>query len=265
VINLFHSYNSKKCFQLLLILIFCILNSLTVGAKQHPAVLNVLEQCSKCGINQVLSPNEFNLTKRQNLISELNYADLSAISASFIEDTNLFPVDNCVLRGNKKFYKGQNLHFAKKLKTQTLIRTDAVSYAEKSKYRIDQLDIPLNGLKAPNASKLKYLVKALDQIAEATPEKRVYVSCFFGKHRSGLVVGMYQFLREYKKDPISICTNIGSSQDKVYVLMNAIAAKGTLTYDMPSDFRQFYKDFAKSVCTEESDDFLLGKKTSKNQ
>jgi hypothetical protein len=252
------STGKKRKLTLFSALLFCLLFCTKAQAKQHEVVLKILNQCSVCGQSCYFSSKDLGPAQRQNLLQEFYIHSSAKLPLQFVEENNLFPVDACVLRGNKKFYKPKNLYFVKSLQTTTIIRTDAVSFAEKNNIKIKQLDIPLNGLKAPDKNKLKYLVKALDELAQASPSRRAYVSCFFGRHRTGLLVGMYQFVKEYKTEPGLTCSQLGTQKDKAFVSMNAIAAQGMLTYDMPSDFRKFYKDFARSVCTEQSEEFLTG-------
>jgi hypothetical protein len=186
------------------------------------------------------------LSKKKDLISSKN-----------IKNLNLIPVDNCVLRGNRNFTAPQEAGLLRDLNVDNIINTDFLSHQiNKDNVRTKYSYLPLTASAYPKGQDAKNIIVALEKLANGSPSQKVYLSCFFGKHRTGLLVGLYQFLRLYSQNPKETCTNLGKDSDAAYSQMLKIASQGKFTYDMPKNFIKFYKDFGRSVCDNSSAEFV---------
>jgi protein tyrosine/serine phosphatase len=241
------------CFQLFLPLIS--------RANQNTIIQKIIKNSNNCSADYIFSSSQINSSNSFNIyISELNknLKNSNIVKASLAKDLNLIPVNSCILRGNRNFTSMEAQKLFESLSITSIINTDSLTnkLIDNKNNKIKYIYLPVSSSKYPKGVGGKSIMKALNILAEASPQQKVYISCFFGKHRTGLVVALYQFTRLYAQDKQMACSQIGNSKDKIFVQMNSIAALGTLTYDMPKEFQDFYKDFAKSVCQERSDKFL---------
>ncbi|MDX1918497.1 MAG: hypothetical protein SFT81_05090 [Candidatus Caenarcaniphilales bacterium] len=228
-------------------------------SEQHEIVERIRAQYKQCAKIYLYEPKVIESRDGYKLFA----ADLIKLEpqasperlSSLARATSSIPVNNCVLRGNRHFLEHQN--FLKELKVNTVVNTDSlVNASSYGKHRLNYLYYPMDAIAYPRGESKKSLLKALYTLSEATPERKTYIGCFFGKHRTSLVVGIYQFLQIYAQDSKMICQNYGTSLDPAFIQMKEIAGKGLLTYDLPKAFENFYRDFAKSVCEESSKEFL---------
>ncbi len=230
-------------------------------AGQHPSIQKIIEKSKLCEPNYYFSPIEINsldkhysfFAKTLELLPKNNIQNWSGEA----KDLNLIPVNQCVLRSNKNFSKPQNEEFLKALNVKTIVNTDNLSNViNQGKTHTIYVFVPISAAGYPKGLSVKSLLLALDYLAEASPNKRVLLSCLYGKYQSGLVSAIYKLLGEYNKDSITTCAALGTKNDLGFVEMNAIGNNGLLTYDMPGSFKKFYLDFGKALCDKKTDKFF---------
>ena len=97
---------------ILIVFSFCGLNS-PIRAKQHKIIDQIRGQYYKCGsdcffsLGQIQSKNRSKFYKDE-ILELLPNAPNNFIRAELIENLNLIPVNNCVLRGNRHYYLPEN-------------------------------------------------------------------------------------------------------------------------------------------------------------
>jgi len=230
-------------------------------ASQNTAIQKIIQNSNNCLTDYIFSSSQINSSNSFGIYaSEFNKSlkKPNIIKANLAKDLNLIPVNSCVLRGNRNFTSSKAQKLFESLSIKSIINTDSLTnkLVDNKNNKVKYIYLPVSSSKYPKGVGGKSIMKALNILAEASPQQKVYISCFFGKHRTGLVVALYQFTRLYAQNKQIACSQIGNSKDKIFVQMNSVAALGTLTYDMPKEFQDFYKDFAKSVCEERSDKFF---------
>ncbi len=246
------------CFLLLVLSFKC-----SVGhASQHPVVVSIIKQFPKCGpdyfySNSEIKSNEVFNEGLQTLAKSKYLKSERLIRVNQVKSLNLFPVNECVLRGNRQYFKPEYSELLADFEIDTAITMDATVNKKNQKAgRTNYIYSPIIPKTYPKGESVSSILTVLNHLSKASPEQKVFISCYFGKHRTGLIVGLYQFLRNYAKDPVDTCLNAYSAKDKSYEQMKAIAAVGRLTYDMPVGYLEFYRDFAESVCQNRSNEFL---------
>lgn len=245
---------------ILAVFIFFLFSQL-VHAEQHKIIDKIRDQAEECGSDYFFSAGQINSKSRFKFYKEEIIELLpngSQVKADLIKSLNLIPVNSCILRGNRNYYIPKGKELLEELQVKNIITMDSIVNRRHCKRNSEHelIYLPVSQKKYPDSESLSSIIEALDYLSEATPEEKTYVSCFFGKHRTGLVVGLYQFLRNYIAAPSETCSQAATLEDEAFLQMNAIANLGILTYDMPSNYLKFYKDFALSVCQEQSQEFL---------
>ena len=258
----------KFYFYFLFVLIFIFNNYELVFAEQSKIIENIIQKKNTCTPNYFFSQEEVNgknsnLTYREKIekLANKNKKNKSK-NLSFTSDFEIIPVNLCVLRSNRKFNTPTNeMTLKKELNTSFIINTDllvnkAIEADKTQQEHIEYVYLPMNAFGYLKGQSLNSFRTALKYLSEATPDKRVLITCFFGKHRTGLLAASYQFVLEYANNPEEACKNLGTEKDKAFTLMNNIADKGVLTYNMPAEMKSFYTEFGKSVCNKTSSEFL---------
>ncbi|MDJ0625972.1 MAG: hypothetical protein QNJ31_06370 [Candidatus Caenarcaniphilales bacterium] len=231
-------------------------------AKQHSTIQKIIEQSKYCQPNFYFSKEDIESSDKN-----LRFLDKTALLLNYkkadywyfhSKEMNLIPLNLCALRGNKKYYKDENKRFLRELRISTIINLDFLAHTKVKGKTIGfkYLFTPITPSAYPTGESIKLLLHALTALSEATPEERVYISCFSGKHRTSLLSAMYQFLGEYSNHLIDACNNAANDKDKGYLQAELIANQGILTYNMPSKYKEFYEDFTKAVCEEKSEEFF---------
>ncbi|MDX1920031.1 MAG: hypothetical protein SFU25_04760 [Candidatus Caenarcaniphilales bacterium] len=116
--------------------------------------------------------------------------------------------------------------------------------------------MPITAKNYPIKEDLKSILKALEILAKAKPSERVYIGCFFGKHRTGILIAIYLFLHLYKEDKQSIYAYNDTGKDSAFKPMNHTDDKSLITSNMSSSFRKFYRDFTDPIGEEHSQKFI---------
>jgi hypothetical protein len=253
---------SRRSFLMLLIFLL----SLPSYAAQHLVVAKIIEQ-SNCGTDHYFSGEQIHAKNWSEIFSNdlnkmLEGVELKPeiVKAKQVKDLNLIPVNDCVLRGNRNYCQSNNEALLKSFKVSRAITMDETVHKKyASKTSLNYAYLPVIPKKYPKGQSVQSILQALNYLSEASPENKVYISCFFGKHRTGLIVGMYQFLRNYGADPLQSCKTASTNRDKAFIQMNTIAAVGVLTYDMPPGYLKFYRDFTKAVCKGQTKEFFENK------
>jgi hypothetical protein len=248
--------------KIFLILILAL--SMPAWSEQDSLVDKIIRQKIICSSDclfsarQIKSPQSSRIYKQK--IFDLMPASTDFLREELVKDLNLIPVNECVLRGNRNYALAEGSTLLDKLKVENIVTMDSwVKKIHKLKDVPHELIyLPVEQKQYPVGESMASIIKALGYLAEATPYERVYISCFFGKHRTGLVVGLYQFVRHYADNPQAACAQIGTREDETFLQMNTIANLGLLTYDMPVSYMQFYRNFAKSICEQKSKEFIEG-------
>jgi len=241
---------------ILLFLLF--LFSTKVNAKQDEIVLKLIQKKSSCSPDYFFTNKEINSSQSFNIYTKAflkSQKKVKYISPELAQNLNLIPVNNCIFRGNRNFVSAEAQKLFTDLQITQIITTDSLTNKLSSNNK-KYIYLPIENSKYPNRKSLKSIVKSLEILANASEEQKVYISCFFGKHRTGLVIGLYQFIRNYAQNKELTCSQVGTKRDKSFLQMNNIASLGILTYDMPEKYREFYLNFANSVCKEKSQEFI---------
>jgi hypothetical protein len=257
--------NKNLCLLSLFLALLIQVSLLPINAAQHPIVQKIISQYPSCKADYFFSDLEIN-SKSHNVIyqkqlqilaKDIKHKRPQPLRASQVKELNLIPVNDCILRGNRNYVTVENQKLLNDMSVKTTITTDAlVDKKYGNLVKLDYKFFPITPKKYPAGQSLTSIMQALDLMAEAKPNQKCYISCYFGKHRTGLIVGLYQFLRMYAAEPHETCAKLATSLDKVYMQMNSIASLGALTYDMPPSYMKFYKDFGQSVCNERSKEFV---------
>ncbi len=224
---------------------------LPLQAKQSLVLEKIAAQVERCGPNyffETANPSSDSIFKMSGGTFRLSEAKAKQL--------NLFPVNNCVLRGNRLFYQEANARIADRLNIYTLLRLGALHYSTHKFFGMKVISLPMKVYRKVDVHEMQTLAQALDVLASAKPDSRVLVSCYYGKHRTGLLVAMYQFAYEYVQDSQAVCKNYSAQNDRIYLQMNRIAEAGLLTYDQPDKFRVLYLSFRKALCEGNSEEFF---------
>lgn len=256
------SHSRDINFALLITLFLISALILPAEAAQHPIIEKIILQSKSCQPNYYFSPEEIE-SKQRHLayldktaeLLQLKNADRWYLES---ERLNLIPVNRCIIRGNKEYIKPENQNILKVLNVNTIVNTDFMAHnivAGKT-YGFKYTFVPINPAAYPKGESIISIMNAFNAIAQATPNERVYISCFHGKHRTSLLAAMYQFLGEYAIDPDRACDYATTQNDKAWEQAVLIANLGVLTYNVPNTYKHFYADFTKSVCEEKSDKFF---------
>lgn len=239
----------------LLCLFLCLKLCMATHAKQHPVIAQIANQ-TECGTNFYLSWSEINSDSKSQYIQKQFRAAGINTTQNLIGSLNLLPVNRCVLRGNRRFGETERLKELERMGVKTFIRFTQSSAKKNEMKNLVFWELPISGSGYPKGASKQAILKALEQLAKAEPSQRVYLSCFFGKHRTGLIAALYQFTRDYALSPVKTCIQKATPQDRAFRQMNSIAALDFYTYDMPYDFRRFYKEYTEAVCKESSQEFF---------
>jgi|GEM_PF-2570025 len=254
---------------------FVVITGCSLSSEQIAVLSKIKEQTKKCSPSYLFSREEisskdkyFYFSYKLNQLLELAEKSNYQVEASFSKELNLIPVNNCVLRGNRNFKKLNNLKILREnFRVSRLINSDKIvnnflnqdsGFQDKLNQNpiLDYQYFDLSSTKYPTREQKTLIKEILDLLAQATPNQKVYLSCFFGKHRTGLLSGIYQFLFEYSLDSKNSCDKASFEKDKIYLQMNQIANLGFFTYDMPFPLKKFYLDFKKAVCQNKSKEFI---------
>lgn len=230
-------------------------------AAQNTIIEKMIKSSNNCSPDYIFSNSQINSLNSFDIYTKefnKNQKSQKIIKASLAKDLNLIPVNSCVLRGNKNFTSLEGQKLFETLSVKSIINTDSLTnrLINYKSNKVKYIYLPVSSSKYPKGAGAKSIMTALNILADSSEEKKVYISCFFGKHRTGLIVALYQFTRLYAQNKQLACSQVANSKDKIFRQMNSIAALGTLTYDMPKEFQDFYKDFANSVCKEQSEEFI---------
>lgn len=250
--------NSIRLFLSTVVVFIVMLFVIPCSAEQHPSVQRILLSVKKCLPNQFFSSEQINSkdSGKETYTKALERITSDGKPFTLTRDYFLLPVNKCVLRGSRDFELNEDV-LVNSFNVKTIINTDfLVNNLKKKPQDINYVYLAMSASQYPRKSSLTSLLKALDYLSTATPNGRVIISCFFGRHRTGLIAGIYQFLGEYAKDSKATCKNLGGKNDLVYNQMLNLGKGSGLIYDMPQDFKKFYVDFGKSVCEEKSKEFI---------
>jgi len=240
------------------------LQSVSLG-KQHPVVKAILQNKKSCGENYFFSQAEIESSQSQKFfrhkLKDLAPGNKSSSISNLTEDFVVLPVDRCVLRGNRNFRKNEKVLISN-FKVKTIVNPDFLVHRAVNKQKKSQIEnyiyTPMSPTQYPHTEGRHSFTEALKHLSTSSPRERAMVLCFFGKHRTGMIIGAYQFLGEYAASAQKACQNVGTLKDKAYLQMNLLGDSGLFTYNLPSAFREFYVDFANSVCQDNSFEFLNG-------
>jgi hypothetical protein len=233
-------------------------------SAQHEIVQKLIEHSKQCYPLYYFTPEQIASKDKQEIFL-LGLVDSAALKEPHawekeVKDLNLLPVNKCVYRGNKNYYKEKNKVLLSALEVKQIINTDFVAHTlvdgKTFGYKYTFVPIYPNGY--PKGESIVSLLNAFNNILQATPQQRVYISCFDGKHRSSLISSILQFIGEYAANPAQACLGPGTENDKGFVEAKALADQGLFTYNMPAGYKQFYLDFTQSVCNNDSEKFLNG-------
>ena len=257
-INRLLNYTSIR-FALILI---CLLIPTMIQAKQHRVVEQLINNSRQCIPNYIFGEKQIQDQERQKAflaaVKKLN-PDSKLQRGYDYKNFFLIPVNNCVLRANR-YYADHLNSLNKTYNIKRIINFDLL--VDKSIHKkhkdIEYLYMRINSSQYPKAESLRSLITTLDYLSEATPEERVLLTCFFGKHRTGLISAIYQFLLEYSLSPEQACNQISFDEDPIYLMMNQLAEHGFFVHRMPAEFKEFYIDFSRAVCNGISYEFLEG-------
>ena len=245
-----------------------------VKSSQLSLLQKIEEQNQSCQPAYFFSSKELSSKQRYSYFNEKLQQIVdknSKVGPSFNQSLNLIPVNRCILRGNRNFKGASQVETLQAyLKVKLLINTDSIvnqlvqrdNYFQKKLKEDPQLEykyFPLSSNRYPSKEEKILIVKVLELLSEARQSKRIYLSCFFGKHRTGLISGLYQFLSAYSLNPSVTCSKLGTQEDEIYSQMNKIADLGFFTYKMPLALQEFYSDFAKAVCEKKSQEFIFSR------
>ncbi len=243
-----------------LILFIFMFMALGVKAEQHKIIKEIIANANSCVPLYYFSKSQINSKTNYKFYSEALKDFTKNKNFYLTKDSNLMPVSNCILRANRNYYKNiktlnENFRVTTVINTDLLIKNLVENKVQK-KSTINELYFPMSSSEYPKVQSAKSFIEILKSLSQATPQNRAIITCFFGKHRTGLISASYQFLLEYAQNKEKACKEIATEKDKAYQQMLNIAKIGLLIYDMPDSFKEFYKDFAKSVCEENSKEFL---------
>lgn len=244
---------------------FFVLQSLSLQASygyQHPTILKIIEQSKKCSPNIYFTQEELSSKER-----DLRFLD----SLPFVmpkqdyerwygemKDLTLIPLNKCVVRGNKNYFKDENKPFLKALKVESIVNLDFMAHTKVQGKTIgfNYVFVPMNPSFYPKGESMISFLHALSALAQASPENKIYLSCYYAKHRTSLLSAVYQFLIEYGTFPEEACKNASTENDAALKQSLHLANEGMLTYNMPKSYKDFYLHFTQAVCKEKSGEFL---------
>ncbi|MDX1919459.1 MAG: hypothetical protein SFU25_01850 [Candidatus Caenarcaniphilales bacterium] len=236
-----------------------------VEAYQHPTVLKIIKNADKCLPNIYFTKEEL-ISKERDLRFLDSLPHLLEVQKKGdyerwygeMKDMSLVPLNRCVVRGNKNYFKDENKPFLKVLNVQSIVNLDFIAHTKVQGKTIgfNYVFVPMNPSFYPRGESMISFLHALTALSQATPESRIYLSCFHGKHRSSLLSAVHQFLLEYARFPEEACKNAAGDNDPAFIQAVELANEGILTYNMPKSYKDFYADFTKAVCKEKSGEFL---------
>lgn len=254
--------NKYACYFAVCLLLFFPLIKLPAQATQHPLIEKLIIQSRTCQPNYYFSSEQIEsklrhltyLDKIAELLETKN-ADQWYLQS---ERLNLIPVNKCVVRGNKEFFKPENQDLLKALKVNNLVNMDFVAHniVKGKTYGFKYTFAPINPAAYPKRESAIAIMNVLNILSFASPDGRIYISCFYGKHRSSLLSAIYQFIGEYAINPKQACERANTERDQGWNQGVAIANLGVLTYNMPTAYKRFYRNLTDSICKENSAEFL---------
>ena len=234
----------------ILICIFCF--SFKAVAKQSEMIEKLILSSKNCYPNYYFSENEI-----KKKVYQATYTDFGAIG--FLKESQnlyLIPVNQCVMRGNKNYYKTENQQFLKTIKVKTIINTDflAKSLVEGKLFGFNYLFTPIYPVSYLKGESVISLSNIFNNLSLMNKDERVYISCLDGKHKSSLISALIQFITEYANFPTKVCTK--TNQALIWEQAELFANTKFGNYKMSSQYKKFYYDFCESVCKQKSEEFL---------
>lgn len=242
------------------ILFVLLVSGAATRSEQHPVVEQIIEQYPTCSGNHLLSLQGVQSKNIGKLFYDATHIVKNDRKFRYHKNFELIPLNNCVFRGNRYFSKYLQI-LQRNLNIKRIINLDLLIHKSRDERKYSSIDykyLYINPSQYPHANSLRSLTAVLDALSQATPDNRSLIVCFFGKHRTGLVSALYQFVGWYAEDPEGACEAVASERDLIFQFTSDYAQSGIFSYDISPQLKKFYKDFAQSVCEKRSYELLEG-------
>ncbi len=228
--------------------------SFNVEAKQNETINKLIISSKSCYPNYYFLPQEI-----KNKVYQATYTDFG-VSGFLKESQNLYliPVNQCVMRGNKNYYKTENQKFLQSLKIKTIINTDflAHSLVEGKLFGFNYLFTPIYPVAYLKGESVISLANILNNLVLVNKENKAYISCLDGRHKSSLIAALIQFMTEYSNSPTLACKK--STEDLIWQQSELFANTKFKSYKISHQYEKFYYNFCEAICKQQSEEFLSG-------